>query len=55
MSYYRLRALRAKESAHSMDCEEGRLHLLRLACLYEQNARLEEGARRQHLRRPSER
>ena len=55
MSYYRLRALRAKKSAHSRDCEKERLHLLRLACLYEQNARLEERARRQHLRRPSER
>lgn len=55
MSYYRLRALRAKESAYSRDCEEERLHLLRLACLYEQNARLEDRARRQHLRRPCER
>ena len=54
MSYYRLRALRAKESARFVTCEEGRVHLLRLACLYEQNARLEESAGRHALRRSAQ-
>lgn len=43
-SYFRLRAERARREADLATSAASRLSLLRLACLYENNARLEEHA-----------
>lgn len=51
LSYFRLRAERARREAGLATSEASRLRLLRLACLYENNALLEERARRTKLRR----
>lgn len=49
MSYYRWRAERARKDALEMKSAASRLRLLRIACLYDKNAALEDRARRQVL------